>query len=98
MLYICIFSNKFDLNQAIRVSHINKHNYIIIIKFIKWIGRNLCCWSKIPSGSPAISKILVIDFTRDFVASTHSDFFQGCLIGACTIGLTILGNSAVETK
>ncbi len=23
MLYICIFSNKLDLNQAIRVSHIN---------------------------------------------------------------------------
>jgi hypothetical protein len=28
MLYICIFSNKLDLNQAIRVSHISVKNFI----------------------------------------------------------------------
>ncbi len=67
MLYICIINNKFDLNQAIRVSHINKLNYIIIIKFIKWIGRNLCCWSKIPCGSLYDTKIYMMLKHRSLV-------------------------------
>jgi len=35
MLYICIFSNKFDLNQTIRVSHNT------VKKFQKWPFSNI---------------------------------------------------------
>ncbi len=36
----------------------------------------LSCWSKIPCGSPTISEIEA-NFHQDFLASTHSGFYQG---------------------
>ncbi len=36
----------------------------------------LSCWSKIPHGSPTISKILV-NFHQDFMTSVHNNFFLG---------------------
>jgi hypothetical protein len=42
MLYICKLSNKLDLDQAIRVSHILYINYIIIYTYIYTVFFYLC--------------------------------------------------------
>ncbi len=49
---------------------------IIVIRFGRCFGRGLNCWFKIPRGPPTSHEIKV-NFHRDFMASTHSDFFQG---------------------
>ena len=36
MLYICIFSNKFDLNQTIRVSHSSTNYYLKAL--VHWLS------------------------------------------------------------
>ncbi len=60
----------------------------ITIVFNKFIGQGLSCWSEIPWELPTISQILVI-FHQDFVASIHSNFFQGQTGRGCSIGLTM---------
>jgi hypothetical protein len=54
----------------------NNITNFIIIRFGTWMWGGRSCWSKIPHGSPIISRIKV-NFHQDFVASMYSNFFLG---------------------
>jgi hypothetical protein len=67
-----------------------------MIRFGRWSGRGLNWWSKIPRGSPTISKIKV-NFHQDFMASTHSDFFYAQMDGGIVYWPSLSGETQLSS-